>query len=73
MFVKQETYLKRLNECTECELYKKRIHVCGVCKCFMPIKCFTEYDPTTLKKTVCPHPNGSKWDKLENNEKSGNT
>lgn len=46
----------RLHICRSCEKYKHHLNICGVCKCFMPMK-------TKLKKTKCPI---GKWGPSEN-------
>lgn len=37
----------RLDTCKQCDAYNKIIHVCTVCKCFMPAK-------TKLEQAACP-------------------
>lgn len=37
----------RMDLCRACEEFKKPIQICGVCKCFMPVK-------TTLNNANCP-------------------
>lgn len=46
-FVSPEVAKQRLDTCKQCEVYNKIVHVCTVCKCFMPAK-------TRLEQASCP-------------------
>lgn len=38
---------KRYEICKKCEKFKTHLKLCGICKCFMPVK-------TKLRGTSCP-------------------
>ena len=37
--VDDETFRNRISICLGCEHYLHSIHVCGICKCLMKVKC----------------------------------
>lgn len=50
-YVDQPTYLTRLRICSECPHKIKRLNVCGLCKCVLPLK-------ARFKHAKCPE---NKW------------
>ncbi len=36
--VTKGTYMNRLNTCRDCVLFIKKLHMCRMCGCFMPLK-----------------------------------
>ena len=54
--VSREDYDKRINECKSCDKYSGGR--CSICNCFMKVKAW-------MATATCPHPDGSKWPKIE--------
>ena len=65
MFVGKKEYNERLECCGKCDKFIKATKQCGVCNCIMPVKALLKYTPSG--DVECPHPEGNKWLKHEEN------
>ena len=74
--VKKEHYNARKKICNACEMQVMVEPVpmlilpgCGICKCptLTKPRCLTHYSQEAgeVIKTVCPHPDGNKWEEVD--------